>query len=178
MRAGPVVLAGALAAVSVASGRASALDERFSDLPASVEVAQVFTLSLDNDHLAFGHVTPSATIVLGGEGYYHEVRCRSNTGRAWYVKAQLLSLNHLESPYALPPGSLKWRLAEAAGGRSTRSRDFQSVAAEPVLIYASEGDEAAGAPVALRLQYSLTAPPDAPAGVYAGQLLFTMAESP
>ena len=176
-RVGRAVAAGVVGTL-LSLPAAWALEDRFADLPATVEVAQVFLLSIDNPHLAFGQVTPSATIVLGRDRYFHEVRCRSNTGRPWYLKAQLLSLKHLESAYALPPGSLKWKLVEARGSAGL-ARDFQPFADQPVLVYASQGDnEQAGAPVGLRFQYSLTAPADAPAGTYIGQILFTMAEIP
>lgn len=159
---------------------ARAIDERFEDLSASVEVAPFFALSLDNPHLAFGPISPESTAVLGSGRFFNEVRCRSNAGRAWYLKAHLLSLKHVETQSRLSASSLKWRVvestgaAEPVGGRA----EFHPFAEEPLLLYASQGDDARGQEVVLRFQYSLTAPTDVPAGSYAGEVVFTMAESP
>ena len=157
-----------------------ALENKVEDLSASVEVAPVFSFSLDNPHVAFGALSSGSTTILGGGRFFNEISCRSNSGRPWYVKAQLLSLKHLETNSALLPSSLSWKVVESTGAAGPLGErfEFQGFASEPVLIYASQGDDERGEPVILRFQYQLTTPPDAPAGNYIGQIIFTMAESP
>ncbi len=156
-----------------------ALDEKYEDLSASVEVAPIFSFALDNSNLAFGQLSPDKTAILGEGTFFNQVTCRSNDGRAWYLKAQVLSLRHLDSNHVLPVSSFKWRVvdstgsAEPVGGRS----EFHPFAAEPVLIYVSQGKDTQGQPVILKFQYSLTTPPDALAGTYIGEVVFTMTES-
>lgn len=172
-----VVCAGAC----VFQGRdAAALEEKFEDLSASVEVAPVFSLSLDNPNLAFGPINSEGTAVLGSGRFFNEIRCRSNSGRPWYLKAHLLSLRHLESNASLPPASLKWKIVESTGQAEPMmdAAEFQAFATDPVLMYASQGDDDRGHEVTLRFQYSLTTEADTRAGNYAGQVVFTMAESP
>ncbi len=149
-------------------------------LSASVEVAPVFGVNLSNPSLAFPEVSPGKTYVLGEGHFYNEVVCRSNNGRPWYLKAQLISLKHLQQNYRLPPQQLKIRVFDSNGqGEVVRGRNqFDPFTAEPMLIYTAQGRDTEGAKVVLRFQYSLTCPPDAPAGSYVGQLIFTMAESP
>lgn len=157
-----------------------ALDERSDDLSASVEVAETFSLSLSNPHLAFHQLSPGNTEVLGEGHFFNEVLCRSNTGRAWYLKAQLVSLQHLGSSQVLPASSLEWSVVESTGQAEPMGgrHSFQPFAEQPLLLYESQGDDARGREVALRFQYRLSAPMDTPAGDYAGQLMFTMTESP
>ena len=168
------------AALLLCAGEASALDETYEDLSASVEVAPVFSFSLDRPLLSFGLIGPNATAILGEGHFFNAVTCRSNSGRPWYLKAQLLSLKHLDSGFVLPPNSLKWKVvgstssAQPVGNPGT----FQPLAADAVLIYIGQGDDLKGQEVVLRFQYSLTTPPEAPAGNYVGELIFTMAESP
>lgn len=99
----------------------------------------------------------------------------------WYLKVHLLSLTHLESHTPLPPEYLKWKLVESTGAAADLLGDravFQAFTPEPVLLYTSAGDDNRGREVILRFQYSLTIPPEAPAGNYVGQMVLTMAESP
>ncbi|PIQ84003.1 MAG: hypothetical protein COV75_04365 [Candidatus Omnitrophica bacterium CG11_big_fil_rev_8_21_14_0_20_63_9] len=159
---------------------AFALEERIQDLSASVEVAAVFQCTLDNPHLAFGSVTPGQPATLGGGRFFNELRCRSNAGRPWYLKAHLLGLRHLDTNRPLKADSLTWRVvdftgaAEPAGGR----QDAKPFDDDPVLVYASQGADEKGREVILRFQYTLTTPEDAPAGTYVGEVIFTMAETP
>ena len=60
-----------------------ALDEKYEDLSASVEVAPVFSFALDNSNLAFGQLSPNTTAILGEGNFFNQVTCRSNDGRAW-----------------------------------------------------------------------------------------------
>lgn len=156
--------------------RVSALEDRFDDLSASVEVAPVFGLSLDRSNLNFGMVSPGQTTLLGEGSYYQELKCRSNSGRSWQLKAQLVSLKHMGKSVSLPPESLKWKIVSSTGQAPQASSDFQPFAAEPVLVYTSYGSDWQGREVILRLQYSLTSPPTAPEGSYVGQVVFTMVE--
>ena len=161
-------------------GRVTALEERTEDLSASVEVASVFSLDLSKAGLAFNDISPGKTRILGEGRGFNEIRCRSNSGRPWYLKAQVMSLRHVQGASDLPVSSLKWKVVdstgsgEPVGGRS----DFHEFSEQPALIYASRGDDDRGHEVVLRFQYSLSAPPDALAGTYAGQVVFTMVESP
>ena len=157
---------------------AEALDRKFEDLSASVEVAPVISFVLDNPHLAFGLVGPRTTKVLGEGRYYNQVTCRSNSGRSWYLKAQLLSLKQMGGGTSLDPSGLKWKLVESTGAAGSNPADFQPFASDPVLVYASQGDDTKGQEVVLRFQYSLTTPLESQAGNYIGEVLFTMAESP
>ncbi|MBI3322036.1 MAG: hypothetical protein HYZ91_07210 [Candidatus Omnitrophica bacterium] len=174
----PVVLGGCL--VCALPTGAFALEERFDDLSVSVEVAPVFSFSVNNPHLAFGPVAPNTTVVLGEGHFFHEITCRSNVGRTWYLKGQLLSLTHAETRYALPPASLKWRIAASTGTSAglAEGANFQPLSNEPVLLYTGQGNDTRGREVILRLQYSLSTPPEAPAGNYVGSVIFTMTESP
>lgn len=161
-------------------GLVMALEERVEDLSASVEVASVFSLDLSKASLTFNDVSPGKTRILGEGHAFNEVRCRSNSGRPWYLKAQVVSLKHIQGTYDLPISSLKWKVVdstgrgEPVGGRS----DFHEFSDQPTLIYASQEDDDRGREVILRFQYSLSAPPDALAGSYVGQVIFTMAETP
>ena len=159
---------------------ASALEERVEDLSVSVEVAGVFGVEIDQPQVAFNNVSPGTTTIAGEGRDVHELRCRSNAGRPWYLKAHLLSLRHAQTGTDLPAASLQWNIVdstgsgEPAGGRG----QFHPFAEQPVLVYASAGDDQRGREVLLRFQYSLTVPPAAPAGDYLGQLVFTMADTP
>jgi hypothetical protein len=149
------------------------------DLSASVEVTAVFSLSLDNPNLAFGLIGPGKTEVLGQGRFFNEIRCRSNSGRTWYLKVNLISLRLLEKEYFLSPSNLKWKVVESTGSAEPLGRlEFKEFSEQPVLIYASDGDDNRGKEVILRFQYSLSSPADAPAGNYVGQIIFTMSESP
>lgn len=158
---------------------AEALDLRIEDLSASVEVVSIFSLSLDNPNLAFGSVNPGQTKILGEGRFFNQVKCRSNSGRTWYLKAQLVSLRSTQKPYSLPLSNLKWKIADSSGANRTVAQyNFQPFSDQSVLIYTSQGSDNRGKEVALGFQYSLASPVDAPSGNYIGQIVFTMAETP
>ncbi|MBI2174567.1 MAG: hypothetical protein HYU33_05165 [Candidatus Omnitrophica bacterium] len=169
--AGVVMLCGAPTVI--------ALEERVQDLSASVEIAEVFSLSLGNPNLVFPLITPGTTAVLGEGGSFDEIQCRSNTGRPWYLTAHVVSLKHLDRTYSLPPSYLKWKMVGTTGQNkpATGQMDFASFSDQPVLLYAGVGDDARGKEVLLSIQYGLSIPPEAPAGNYGGQILFTMTEA-
>ena len=158
-----------------------ALEERVEDISASVEVASCFSLSLDKPQLEFGQIKPAETKILGEGRFFNEVRCRSNYGRTWFLKAHLLSsgLKFAEGDYRLPVSALKWRIVSARSEAEPLGEfQFQEFSSEPALIYISQGDDSRGKEVVLRFQYSLSSPDDAPAGVYSGSIIFTMSEAP
>ena len=155
-----------------------ALDQKFEDLSASVEVAPVFSASLDTLHLAFGVVGPKTTKIIGEGRYYNQVTCRSNSGRPWYLKGQLLFLKQMGSGPSLEPSSLKWKLVDSTSTARPQHVDFEPFSPDPAIVYTSQGDDTRGQEVVLRFQYSLTTPLEAPAGNYIGEVIFTMAESP
>jgi hypothetical protein len=158
---------------------AEALELKMDDISASVEVAPTFGISLDNSSLYFGLLKPGDTKILGEGRFFNQIRCRSNSGRPWFLKAQIVSLSLLEKEYVLPVRNLKWKIAESTGSAQLLGGyDFQSFSTEPLLLYASQGDDDLGKEVVLSMQYSLASPPDAPAGNYTGQIVFTMTESP
>jgi len=164
--------------LSVAGG-AFALEQRLQDLTASVEVAPTFSLSLDNPNLAFGLIGPGQSKTLGEGYYFNEVRCRSNSGRNWFLKVQLISLKMMEKEYHLTAPNLKWKVVSSTGtAEPVGKMQFEEFQNEPVLLYASQGDDNRGKEVALKFQYNLSSPADAPAGTYVGQIIFTMAETP
>jgi len=164
--------------ISFFYSQALALQERISDLNASVEVAAVFGISLDNPHLAFGLIGPGKTKVLGEGHFFNEVKCRSNSGRSWYLKVSLVSLRLAEENYILTAPHLKYKIVESTGQARTEKIDFKEFSEQPILIYTSEGEDNRGQEVNLRFQYILSTPADAPAGNYVGQIIFTMSESP
>lgn len=159
---------------------ATAFEERLEDFSASVEVAAVSELSLSESHLAFRQVTPGDTAVLGEGRYHSQIRCRSNSGRPWYLKARVQSLRHLPSQEPLPAAHLKWSVVDVRGhGQpSAASGQFQEFSDMPTLIYAGQGDDLRGREVVLSLQYSLSAPLSARSGSYAGDIIFTMEPAP
>lgn len=158
---------------------AQALEERIQDLSASVEVGAVFGVDVSQSHLAFQEVSPGTTKILGEGRHYNQVVCRSNSGRPWYLKAHIVSLTQVGGRRSLPFDALKWQIVDSTGfGHSTGGADFQPFSDAPALLYVGAGDDLRGHEVVLKLQYSLTAPFDAPAGSYAGQIIFTMAETP
>jgi hypothetical protein len=156
-----------------------ALEQKVSDLSASVEILPVFSLSLDNPNIVFGLMSPGETKLLGEGKFFNEIRCRSNSGRDWYLKAQIVSLKLLEREGAIPNANLKWKVSEYVGAAEPGGKnEFKAFSDQAELIYASQGDDNRGKEVILRLQYSLTSPLDASAGNYAGQIIFTLTESP
>lgn len=157
---------------------AEALDEKISDLSVSAEIAPVFSLYLDNPNLSFGLISPGQEKILGEGRFFNEVRCRSNSGRTWQLKAQLNSLRLLEKNYSLPLSNLGWRVAESTGSAEPiSSSGFQQFSGLPALIYISQGDDLRGKEVVLRFQYRLYSPVEAPSGNYTGEVVFTMTES-
>ena len=157
--------------------QARALQEQFEDLSATVEVGGVFGLDVPQTFLAFHNLSPGETRMLG-EGQPHEVRCRSNSGRPWYLKAQVISLRDTATGRALAVSYLKWRIIDSTGDGSTTGGEFREFTEQSSLIYASHGLDEKGREVVLKFQYSLTSPPTAIAGTYVGQIIFTMAENP
>ena len=156
-----------------------ALEQKIQDLTASVEVVPVFSLSLDNPNLSFGMIGPGQTKTLGEGYYFNEVKCRSNSGRNWYLKMQLTSLQLLGKEYHLSTPSLKWKVIGNTGSAEPVGKmRFEDFSAQPILLYASLGDDNKGKEVALKFQYQLALSADAPAGTYVGQIMFTLAESP
>ncbi len=176
----PTAVVGVLLLTRGPVASVDALEEHYADLPVSVEVASVFKLSLDNSQLVFQRMSPGKTEILGEGQFFNALTCRANTGRPWYLKAQLVSLKHVGMDYTLPASLLRWKAVEVQGVADpfVGRRDFQAFADQPVVIYASQGSDRVGQTVVIRLQYSLSCPLDAPAGDYVGQLIFTMAESP
>jgi hypothetical protein len=172
-------IAVAIAGGVMAAWTAEALEERFEDLPASVEVAGVFGVDVAQAFLTFQNVAPMQTTVLGEGRFFNEVTCRSNAGRPWYLKAHLVALKHTGTGRTLPAETLKWKIVGSTGAGSSAGRvDFQPFSEQPETLYASGGDDVRGRDVVLQFQYSLTPPPSSLAGTYAGQLVFTMAEAP
>ncbi len=165
--------------VLMSGGGVSALEERFEDLSASVEVASDFGVDVPQAFLTFTNVSSGRTSILGESRFFNEVTCRSNTGRPWYLKAHLVTLKHTGTNRALPASTLRWKIVGSTGsGSSTGRTDFQPFAEQPETIYESRGDDHRGRSVVLQFQYSLTPPPSSLAGTYVGQIVFTMAENP
>lgn len=156
-----------------------ALEVKIEDLSAAVEVASVFSLSLDNPNLAFGTLKGGETKVLGEGRYFNQLICRSNSGRPWRLNAHLISLGILERQYNIASSNLKWKIIETTGFGETSGRlEFKEFSQQPLIIYTAQGDDLKGKEIILRLQYSLSAPEGSPAGNYVGQIMFTMTEYP
>ena len=163
----------------LSAGSVSALEERFEDLPASVEVAGDFGVDVTQAFLTFTNVAPAKTTVLGEGRFFNEVQCRSNAGRPWYLKAHLITLKHTGTNRALPANTLKWKIVGSTGSGSSSGRvNFQPFSEQPETLYESGGNDTRGQPVKLQFQYSLTPPPSSLAGTYIGQIVFTMVEAP
>ena len=173
-------LGACLILLALATARVEALEERFEDLSASVEVGGVFGVDVAEAVLTFQNVAPGQVAFLGRGRFDNEVTCRSNYGRPWQLRAQLISLRHTAADRALPPSALQWRLVDSTGiGRSpVGSGAFQPFSESAVAVYLAEGDDLRGQPVALRFQYRLAAPPSTLAGTYVGQVVYTMTEGP
>lgn len=156
-----------------------ALESRIDDLSASVTVAPVFSISLDDTSLYFGTIKPGETKIIGESRDLHQVRCRVNTGEPWFLKIQLSALRLAERPFFLSGSNLKWRLIESASSSGAMGgREFTEFSDRPALVYAGQADDTKGREVALKFQYSLTVPAEAPAGNYIGLITFTMTQSP
>jgi hypothetical protein len=156
-----------------------ALDQATDDLSASVEVAPVFSLYLNNPNLAFGLLSPGQRKVLGESRFFNEMRCRSNSGRSWYLKVQLVSFKLLDKPAAIAASNLSFKVAEFSGSAEPLGRyDFHEFSEKPLLIYTSQGIDNEGKEVIFRFQYRLLSPLDVPAGSYSGSITITMSESP
>ena len=165
--------------ILLSGGGASALDERSEDLSASVEVATDFGVDVTQAFLTFPNVSPGQTSALGENRFFNEVKCRSNAGRPWFLKAQLITLKHTDTDQIWPASSLRWKIVGSTGsGSSTGLTDFQPFSELPETIYDSSGNDERGRSVVLQFQYSLTPPPDSLAGTYVGQIVFTMTENP
>ena len=173
---GVIAAAASMGLAIVFAGTARAVSERFEDLPASVEVAQVFGVEVTRSNLVFENAQPGRETIIGDGGTLNQVTCRSNTGRPWYLNAQVRSLSHLQQSMNLPAGSLKWRLVTSTGQGEMLRGEFRGFSDEPSVIYTAAGDDLRGRLVELKFEYSLAVPSDAPAGTYVGQLVFTMAE--
>lgn len=163
-----------------AASPAIAFEERLEDFSVSVEVAEVSELSLTESHLAFRQVLPGEPQVLGEGRYHNQLRCRSNSGRPWYLKARVASLRHLPSQDPMPASYLKWSAVDITGHGATAGGDghFQEFSEQPTLMYAGQGDDLRGREVVLSLQYSLTVPPTARSGSYAGDIIFSLEPAP
>ena len=163
----------------VSGDRASALEERYEDLTASVEVASDFGVDVAQAFLTFPNVSPGLTSILGENRFFNEVKCRSNTGRSWYLTAHLVTLKHTGTNRVLPASTLQWKIVGSTGSGSSAGRTaFQPFSEQSETIYESGGDDSRGRSVSLQFQYSLTPPPSSLAGTYVGQIVFTMAENP
>jgi hypothetical protein len=159
---------------------AGAFDERLEDLSASVEVASVSEVDVDTAHLAFTDLVPGQTTVLGEGRHFNQVRCRSNSGRPWYLKARVESLRHLEGGQLLPAPFLKWKVVDSTGHGEPAGApgSFEEFSDQLSVIYSAQGDDLRGREVVLSFQYSLTGPPTARAGAYAGTIVYSMEEAP
>ena len=175
-----IVRVGTALGLVLAPASSEALEERFEDLPASVEVAGVFGVDVAQAFLTFQNVVPAQTAFLGGGRFDNQVTCRSNYGRPWQLQAQLISLKHPAAARVLPPSALQWRLVESTGSGSSGggAGAFQPFSEAPVAVYTAGGEDLRGRDVILRFQYRLLAPPSTLAGTYVGQIVFTMTEGP
>ena len=128
------ILFGVLGVLLVA-GRTFALEERSEDLSASVEVASDFGVDATQAFLTFPNVSPGKTSTLGENRFFNEVKCRSNAGRPWFLKAQLVTLKHTDTNHTLPPSSLRWKIVGSTGsGSSAGLTDFQPFSELPETI--------------------------------------------
>jgi len=180
MRNATRLMGATLLGLCLAAGAASAFEERLEDLSASVDVASVSELDLSSSHLAFPELSPGKTVILGEGRYFNQLRCRSNSGRPWFLKARVESLRHIQGQTDLPAAYMKWSVVQGTGageptGGFGRFQEFSDV---PQVIYTAEGDDLRGREVVLSLQYSLTTPPDARSGGYMGDIVFSMEEAP
>ena len=175
-----IVSVGSVLLFALAPTISEALEERFEDLSASVEIAGVFGVDVAQAVLTFPNVVPGQPAVLGKGGFDNQVTCRSNYGRPWQLRAQLVSLKHTTTDRVLPPGALQWRLVGSTGSGSSpgASGAFQPFSESAAAVYLAAGEDLRGRPATLQFQYRLLPPPSTLAGTYVGQVIYTLTEGP
>ena len=155
-------------------------DQDFNDTSAGVNVASVFLLSIDKNNIDFESGQPGQKQTLYEGDYFNQLICRSNHGKTWYLKAQLLMpVKHERGDIQIPPENFKWKVLSGNGdGAVANLYKFNGFSMSPELVYVSSGDDNLGKEVKLQLQYELDIPYNVLAGRYSSQILFTITETP
>ncbi len=147
------------------------------DMYASVVVAPIFRLSLDNANINFGYAQPGKSVELYPEKPYNEVKCMSNKGKAWYVKVSVIGNIIGPRESSVKPDSFKWMVARSKG-TGIAEKGWHSFSSLPAQAYACSAEESVGEEVTIRFKYKLDLPPDAQGGIYSLNVLYTMTDIP
>lgn len=145
-----------------------------------MEVRPIFTLSLDRAQIDFGPVEPGKTKILGEGSYFNEIRCRSNYGRTWYLKAEVISgPKIIGEDFIIPEGTFSYKVVSAEAESEPKGKfDFVPLVKKSDVIYTSFGAENIGKEAVLRFQYKFEPPANAPSGTYTVEVLFTLVDTP
>lgn len=148
-------------------------DEIFEDITGSVIVGVTFEITGANVPIDFGLIQPEEEVILYPDRYFNEVRCRSNSGKTWYLKA---FCKNLEGTFAsISSKHLKFRIYRT-DGQGTYSTEWMEFSDKPVLIYTSAGNDNLGKEVRLQFVYKFRPPPKVPGGNYTASVSFIMTE--
>lgn len=150
-------------------------EEKYEDVTASVIVSSTFEVSADVVPIDFGLIDPGETVELYPDRYFNEVRCVSNNGRVWYLKAHCEDLQGAKSD--ISSTNLKFRVYWT-NGDGYYSSDWTSFGDIPVLVYTSGGFDNMGREIKIQFAYKLEPPPGVPAGSYTAIVAYTMTELP
>lgn len=150
-------------------------EEKYKDITVSVVVNSTFKVSADSVPIDFGVVDPSKPVELYPERYFNEVRCASNNGRTWYLKAHC---ENLTGPSAtISKSHFKIKVYRATG-KGYYTPDWIPFGDTPVLVYTSSPQDTEGAETKIQFKYKLEPPPGLPSGNYSAVVTYTMTESP
>ena len=153
-------------------------EERYEDVSASVVVASVFQVSVDNTSLSFGSIESGKRIELYPDRYYNQVTCTSNHGKTWHLKmfapGDLMGLGKRD---IIPRESLQWRVSWT-NGSGIKKEDWNDFSDTPSLVYMSGPQDNDGSDVYLQLKYALNVPNGITTDNYTAVINYTLTEAP
>ena len=169
-----VAISGMILCVCLATAIVSA-EEKFEDVVASVSINSAFKLAADTIPIDFGVIAPGKAAELYPDRHFNEVKCTSNNGKAWYLKAYC---ENLTGPAAsISKTHLKFKIFWT-NGTGYHSSDWTAFGDTPVLVYTSSDMETRGAEIKIQFTYKLEPPAGVPGGNYNAIVTYTMTESP
>ena len=150
-------------------------EEEYKDVTASVMVSSTFEVSTEAIPIDFGVIDSGEAVELYPDRYFNEVRCISNHGRTWFLKA---ACGDLTSPNAsISKTHLKIKVFWT-NGKGNYSFDWVSFEDVPVLVYTSGDADNTGNEVRMQFKYKLDPLIGVPAGNYGAIVTYTMSEAP
>lgn len=147
------------------------------DMFASVVILPSFKLSLDNANINFGFTKPGEQVELYPNTHYNEVKCVSNKGNAWYLKLSVIGNVIGPQDSSVGIDDFKWMVNRSSGDGVTE-KGWNSFADLPTRAYTSGPIDSAGGEVTIQFKYRLDMPPNATAGTYNLNVLYTMTDTP